>query len=1085
MLIMMALGCLEKEPEGVENPDPPIAQCRGDLLYAEGLIFLDRQQYDSALHCFEQSMRCFLAEDDRAGRFRSQLRIGDVYRQQGVVSVADSILVLAQAALQENNGMYPLLESEFLHFKGALQRMKGFSDSARLSYQQSISIRGVLGIEDTLAIPTLVNMGNLCYSEKDYEGAESLYVLADSIAGFKKVYDRTYGVLLQNAALAYSATGEFDLSDICFQKAVAVFRGILAEGDIQLAVCMNLYAGSLIRRGEHQKALGKLLEARSIHALKDRPPGNLMAEIHTNTGLIYLDALGDWELAADHFRLALQYIEKSPVLWLPQQTDAVKYGLAKALMESGDLDSSAGILAGMLEEGVQYTTQDIKVRILLSEVYRRREQFGKAEMVYLQHLQQTTGSGIVGRKAQLQVLKHLGMFYLHQGRFGDAVDVFQRIPGLLRMDTLLQRHELVIVYGGLGYSLVETSDYRNAVSVLSRAIPLNMAEQQTASGLDPLALYGTYQLHNGMVLHYTLARAYFALARGGDDGAFWGKALRAIESAVVYQDKLLLRQADRNEEQVIRIREDLDIHSLALEIIWHGREHLDQMRLDELVYKYQESAKGTSLKRMMMEEQVMRMHEVPDTLLRELRHWRNALAHYERLIYEEGRFAQYGPDLEKHWEEKVLECRGRLGDINARIASSMPGYDRFLQRLKSIPLDQVRKMLKPDEAILTYSMLGDSAIMVLRIDHAGAVAKRINLPEHFNDLVLRYRRELADPALAGQKRGDILRFQDLSHQLFNLLVAPAGPLDGIRFLTVVPEGLISFIPFETLIKNPDQGLNSYRDPDYLLRHHTIAYAYSLNLLLASDFQPRKRLQVAAFAPDYGTRDDVAGKAAVSVYKPLPGAREEITAIRKQVVGTRTYFGKGAAESSFREEAAKGVVMHLAMHAQVNPDYPMFSSFVFADDDSPGDDHLLNGYEIFQMEIRSPMVVMSACNSGFGPARGREGLLNLGRGFLKAGVPAVVMSHWNFDDRAGSVMMPVFYRFLESGDPSGVALQQAKLEFLQQADGLRSHPYFWSAPVLYGYSGPLTTGANWLFLIYAGIGGVLLFLLMIYFYRRRA
>ena len=51
-------------------------------------------------------------------------------------------------------------------------------------------------------------------------------------------------------------------------------------------------------------------------------------------------------------------------------------------------------------------------------------------------------------------------------------------------------------------------------------------------------------------------------------------------------------------------------------------------------------------------------------------------------------------------------------------------------------------------------------------------------------------------------------------------------------------------------------------------------------------------------------------------------------------------------------------------------------------------------------------------------------------------------------------MRSFYRNMRSGQTKSTALRSARLRYLRSADQTRSHPYFWSALVIYGDDAPL-------------------------------
>ena len=70
-----------------------------------------------------------------------------------------------------------------------------------------------------------------------------------------------------------------------------------------------------------------------------------------------------------------------------------------------------------------------------------------------------------------------------------------------------------------------------------------------------------------------------------------------------------------------------------------------------------------------------------------------------------------------------------------------------------------------------------------------------------------------------------------------------------------------------------------------------------------------------------------------------------------------------------------------------------------------------------------------------------------------------MSMWEIEDKSGTEIVELFYKNLKKGYPKSVALRKARVTFLKNADLLRSHPYFWSAIVVYGNNTPLYNSNN--------------------------
>ena len=82
-------------------------------------------------------------------------------------------------------------------------------------------------------------------------------------------------------------------------------------------------------------------------------------------------------------------------------------------------------------------------------------------------------------------------------------------------------------------------------------------------------------------------------------------------------------------------------------------------------------------------------------------------------------------------------------------------------------------------------------------------------------------------------------------------------------------------------------------------------------------------------------------------------------------------------------------------------------------------------------------------------------MSLARGFIYAGVPSIVMTLWEVEDKSGANIMTFFYENLDKGMSKDVALQQAKLNYLDHAPQLRAHPYFWAAYVDIGNTEPIS------------------------------
>jgi CHAT domain-containing protein/Tfp pilus assembly protein PilF len=164
---------------------------------------------------------------------------------------------------------------------------------------------------------------------------------------------------------------------------------------------------------------------------------------------------------------------------------------------------------------------------------------------------------------------------------------------------------------------------------------------------------------------------------------------------------------------------------------------------------------------------------------------------------------------------------------------------------------------------------------------------------------------------------------------------------------------------------------------------------------------------------------------------------------------KSYCHRYATEEAFKNRAPEAGIIHLATHAIVDDRNPLYSKLVFANDESSREDGFLNTYELYNIRLNADLVVLSACNTGYGKLVRGEGIMSLARGFMYAGCPSIVMSLWPVDDLSTKRLMDHFYQGLASGLRKDEALRRAKIEYINEADNVKSNPFYWAGFVSIG------------------------------------
>ncbi|MGH9204134.1 MAG: CHAT domain-containing protein, partial [Vicinamibacterales bacterium] len=271
-------------------------------------------------------------------------------------------------------------------------------------------------------------------------------------------------------------------------------------------------------------------------------------------------------------------------------------------------------------------------------------------------------------------------------------------------------------------------------------------------------------------------------------------------------------------------------------------------------------------------------------------------------------------------------------------------------------------------------------------------------------------------------------------RLYQVLIDPiVDALPAHATVVLVPDGHLQQLPFSTL-----------RDPQtrrYLVEDHTFvttpsATFFTAGLVRLTDLD-KKSFRSALLI----------GNPATSA-ATLPGAEAEVTAAAAFYPRHEVLTGRGATKAHFVANAPAYDVVHFGGHAFANAEYPLLSRLAFAG--AAGEDEPLFAHEISAIRFpKTRVVVLAACSTGTGAVARGEGVVSVARPFLGAGVPLVVASQWDVEDRATERLFLEFHRVLSELQNPVAALRVAQLKLLRDENSVLASPASWGAFVALG------------------------------------
>jgi CHAT domain-containing protein len=476
----------------------------------------------------------------------------------------------------------------------------------------------------------------------------------------------------------------------------------------------------------------------------------------------------------------------------------------------------------------------------------------------------------------------------------------------------------------------------------------------------------------------------------------------------------------------------------------------------EKAFEYAEKSKVAGLLASTRELKATQFHIPDDIAELELR-LKTEISFYEARISEENLKKPADASLISEWKGFVLSATQKRDSLISLIEKQYPEYYSIKYNTEVIKPAGIAGVAGRNTNYLNY-VVSDTVLYIFVANRKNMQLITVPVDSGFFNDIRQFRNLLSMPS--DNAKSNFIQYNKAGSNLYKIIIEPVRKYLISNKLLISPDNILSYIPFEAIPARQFPGENViFSEIPYLMNDFSISYTYSATLLaesLKKDYSLTNSL--IAFAPVYSGTIDVDSllntrQTRVSTLHDLQFARTEAEYVTA-LTGGKLYINNGARESVFKAEAARYDIIHLAMHTVLNDQYPMYSKMLFSQEKDSVEDGNLNTYEVYGIPLNAKMVILSSCNTGTGVLHSGEGILSLARGFVYSGSQSVVMSMWEIEDRSGADIVKSYYKYLKKGATKSNALRKARISYLKNADMLRSHPYFWSALVIYGNNDPL-------------------------------
>jgi len=1014
------------------------------------LLYETQGQYSQAEPLYKRAL--VIAEKalgpDHPDMARSLNNLAGLYKTQGQYAQAEALYKRALAIAEKALGPDHPDVATSLNNLADLYKTQGQYTQAEPLYKRALAIREkALGLDHPDMARSLNNLADLYDNQGQYAQAEPLYRRALAIAEKALGSDHPLvATILNNLAGLYCEQGQYAQAEALYKRALAIAEKVLGPDHPDVATSLNNLA--LLYKTQGQYAHVEPLYKRAL-AIKEKalgPDHPLVATSLNNLAELYR-AQGQYAQAELLYNRALAIYEKALGPDHPDVAASLN-NLAALYCTQGQYTQAEPLYKRALairEKALGPDHPDVATSLNnLATLYYSQGHYAQVEALYKRALAIREKALSPDHPDVATSLNNLAGLYCTQGQYAQAEALYKRT--------------LAIDEKAMGL------DHPNVANDLN-----NLAELKSVQGRDDAALALNLRAN---AIHERLIDQVFSFS--SEKGRF--QFLNTLEGE---RDSFLTLCAER--------------------LGTKGTE----AGLSFLLRR-----KGIVLDSLVEDAKAARLSEVPALreLVKQLRLTKTQLA---SLV-----LAGPGKRTPEQYQANVATLQSQVEELEKDMARQSAPF-RSLLAVRKAGLPEVTAALPPGSALVEfakYKSFNFSAkkwgtekyiAYVLRQGVKEPVLVKLGEAESIDRLIKGYQAAIRGFVQKSTKVSDVNAASEALEQAVWEPVKAA--LGQAKRVYLSPDGELNFVSFA--------GLRD-KSGRYTLEDYDLAYVSSGRDLARGKLQGDKSQKRAVLfgAPDFGgtatapgqemiTRTGGFRSELVSVrafgglrFMPLPGTRVEVIGIEKLTASNglkpEMHLGIEASEG-WVKATAQPRILHFATHGFFlpesgwakpssgadpmtrllgeqtvdlgkwkveNPMHRLGLALAGANVTLEGkakageEDGILTAEEVAGLDLAgTELVVLSACETGLGEAKGGEGVLGLRRAFVQAGAENLVMALWSVSDKDTQEFMEAMYGKYLGGQPVWKALLDAQRDALaaERKAGREPNPFLWAAFVANG------------------------------------
>lgn len=810
-----------------------------------------------------------------------------------------------------------------------------------------------------------------------------------------------------NLGVIYKKQGYYDKSLEYYRKAEKIYKQQDSVERRKLGTSYMNMANIFSLQKDKEKAELYNNKAISLYKKDSIKNRDRLASVYNNLGTLY-NNMGSYSKAIDQYKKSLR--------------------IKKTIDQEGNLNT----LLNIANSYNKLDSNEIAEKYYKIIIERQIKRYGKKDY----HL--------------ATIYMNYGVLRLKQKQYPEAEKLFINSLKIFQSSLGDNHPETSKVYSNLGDLYYQRNNIRKALQNYQKGlISLSEDFSDTAVFSNPKA--DNVFLKNEL-LELSKRKASKLSELGKKNHKYYTEALETYDLAI--QTTQAIRKGYISEEsKLLLTAEERDTYMQAMEIALKLYKETQKKEYINKAFSYAEGSKAAVLYESIQSNQALNIGNIPDSLKEKENALKKRIHNIEELIFEEKQKEKPNKENLEYWENQLFNLKKSYESLTQTFEKDYPRFYELKYNLKPIQLEVIQEKMDKSDILIEYVVHKDKLYAFI-LDKKDITHYQTMINDSLTNSINHLKNSISKRNFSNHNAPDMKEFVKNAYYIYSRIIEPLD-LPNNKAITIIPDDILAYIPFEILLTSPEFERLDYSSLNYLLQDYSISYDYSAKVLYTqNDAKGKAQKRLAGFAPSYDSLEnpDELKIATRQKYRdrlyPLKGIKKEVKNIMKIIKGD-SFLDNEATEQNFKEHASKYDILHLAMHTIINDNDPMFSKMAFTQPNNSEEDGFLNTYEIYNLNLNSRMTILSSCNTGVGKLSRGEGVMSLARGFKYAGCPSIIMTLWPVEDNSSIKLMEYFYEEIKKGKNKEEALRKAKLRFLNNADMLHAHPYFWSGYILIG------------------------------------